>query len=120
MMFCETHSNELQVKYDYYLKIFNIKFNIGFGAPSVDTCSICSAFEHRIARETRKPEKDALQHHMTTHKLRAGVFYKRLQEDKDGELTLSYDCEKSLVLLKVPNQAAYYARQLYLYNNLEK
>lgn len=31
-------------------------------------------------------------------------------------LTLSYDCQKNLVLPKVQDQAVYYARQIYLYN----
>lgn len=31
-------------------------------------------------------------------------------------ITLSFDCQKNLVLPKVPDQSCYYSRQLYLYN----
>lgn len=34
----------------------------------------------------------------------------------ENALTLSYDCQKNLIMPKIPDQAAYYARQLYLYN----
>ncbi|KAJ8889609.1 hypothetical protein PR048_009109 [Dryococelus australis] len=46
-MLCKTHS-DLKVTYDYYRTIFCEKFNIGFGAPYVDTCSTCSAIEKFI------------------------------------------------------------------------
>lgn len=37
-------------------------------------------------------------------------------KENKGVLTFSYDCQKYLVLSKVSNQAAYYSRQVYLYN----
>lgn len=39
-----------------------------------------------------------------------------MHTDKEATLTLSFDCQKNLVLPKVPDQAAYYSRQFYLYN----
>lgn len=35
--------------------------------------------------------------------------------EDEGVLTLSYDCQKNLVLPKVPDQSAYYGRQAYFY-----
>lgn len=50
------------------------------------------------------------------HKLRPESFYNYLRETRYSLLTLSFDCQKKLVLPKVPDQSAYYSRQLYLYN----
>uniref|UniRef100_A0A1B6CF23 Uncharacterized protein n=1 Tax=Clastoptera arizonana TaxID=38151 RepID=A0A1B6CF23_9HEMI len=40
----------------------------------------------------------------------------KLREKRDGLVTVSFDCQKNMVLPKVPDQAAYYSRQLYTYN----
>lgn len=59
------------------------------------------------------------------HKRRAKVFFQFLRPPppkKDGSeilddtLILSYDCEKNLKLLKVPDSSAYYSRNVYFYN----
>lgn len=39
-----------------------------------------------------------------------------LREKEEGMMTFSFDCQKNLVLPKVPDQSCYYSRQLYLYN----
>ncbi|XP_069676001.1 uncharacterized protein [Periplaneta americana] len=115
-MYIEENPEELHVDYDYYRTIFNDNFNIGFGSPYVDKCSTCSSLENRITAEKRQTEREALRIQLKVHKTRSDVFYKQLQEQTDGQLTLSYDCQKNLILPKVPDQAAYYSRQLYLYN----
>lgn len=66
-------------------------------------------------------EKDAgkrrtLKLELRAHKTRAERFYMLLRENNETELVLNYDCQKNLVLPKIPDQAAYYKRQLYLYN----
>lgn len=48
--------------------------------------------------------------------MRAKTFFSLLKEKRDGLMTFSYDCEKNLVLPKVPDQRAYYSGQLYCYN----
>nr|CAH7760116.1 unnamed protein product [Callosobruchus chinensis] len=50
------------------------------------------------------------------HTLRSQAFFSCLKEESPGLLTLSFDCQKNLVNPKVPDQAAYYSRQLYTYN----
>lgn len=50
------------------------------------------------------------------HKLKAKSFYEYLREQKESMLTLSFDCQKNQVLPKIPDQIAYYSRQLYMYN----
>ncbi|KAJ8879798.1 hypothetical protein PR048_020406, partial [Dryococelus australis] len=48
--------------------------------------------------------------------MRANALYGLLKTREEGVLTLSYDCQKNLVLPKVQYQATYYSRQSYLYN----
>ncbi|CAF4889712.1 unnamed protein product [Pieris macdunnoughi] len=43
-------------------------------------------------------------------------FNEKVKEEKETLKTFSYDCQKNLDLLKVPDQVAYYLRNVYLYN----
>lgn len=115
-MYTEQNPDNLHVQYEYYRSIFNEEFNIGFGSPCVDKCSTCTQLESRISAERNTPERNNLSLQLKVHKKRADVFYQKLREEMEHEITLSYDCQKNLVLPKIPDQAAYYARQLYLYN----
>lgn len=49
-------------------------------------------------------------------KLRAKAFYKLLKDGSEDILILSFDCQKNQPCPKVPDQGAYYSRQLYVYN----
>ena len=50
------------------------------------------------------------------HLLKAKAFYNLLREKKENLIIFSFDCQKNMVLPKVPDQTAYYSRQLYQYN----
>lgn len=50
------------------------------------------------------------------HSLRAKAFFSLLKTAEDGVLILSYDCQKNMMLPKLPDQSCYYSRQLHLYN----
>lgn len=39
-----------------------------------------------------------------------------LKEKRDGLFIISFDCQKNFAIPKLPDQATYYSRQLYLYN----
>ncbi|KAJ8876537.1 hypothetical protein PR048_020982 [Dryococelus australis] len=82
----EHNPEDLNVQYDYYRTIVIEEFNIGFGNPCVDKCSTCCQLESKS------------------------------REEMESKITFSYDCEKNLALPNIPDQATYYARQLYLYN----
>lgn len=43
-------------------------------------------------------------------------FFEHLKAKDDDCFLLSFDCQKNLALLKISDQAAYYARQFYCYN----
>lgn len=79
-------------------------------------CSFCLQHSEKIKVETILEKKQELITEHRIHKLRAKEFFKMLQEDIPGLLILSFDGEKNLPLPKIPDQATYYSRQLYLYN----
>lgn len=105
-----------QCKLSFFRKLFNTKFNIGFNAPQVDVCSYCLEYKEKLKREQDLTAKKALSTELKVHKLRAKAYFNLLREGKNDLITLSYDCEKNLVLPKIPDQITYYKRQLYLYN----
>nr|CAD7401757.1 unnamed protein product [Timema poppensis] len=109
-------SKDLQVQYEFFRNTFNENFNIGFDAPYTDKCSTCTRLEYQIANENDNNKKEDLNIEFKGHKIRAERFYEILRKKNDDELVISYDCQKNLVLPKIPDQAAYYKSQLYLYN----
>nr|CAI5839120.1 unnamed protein product [Callosobruchus analis] len=107
---------EAQCKESYFRFIFNTKFNIGFNAPQVDVCSYCLEYRGKIKREKNPEHKATFVTEYKLHKLKAKRFFEILKKEEAHVITLSYDCEKNLVLPKIPDQITYYKRQLYLYN----
>lgn len=105
----------LTVKYEYFRTVFNECVNISFDNPYSDKCSTCCSFENKINLEKDKKKRDSLKFNLTHHKKHAEAFYEKLRLEVENALPLCYDCQKNLVLPKVPDQAAYYSRQLYLY-----
>lgn len=118
-MYLEKHpTEELKCKYDFFRNVFSENFNIGFDAPYTDKCSTCTRLECELGTEKDSTKRKSLKLELKSHKTRAERFYILLKEENEQELVLSYDCQKNLVLPKIPDQAAYYKRQLYLYNFL--
>lgn len=116
-MYTEKHQNDdLSVDYEYFRNVFTRSFNISFDSPYLDKCSTCCCLENKILLEKDKKKKTDLKTMQKVHKTRADAFYKKLRLERANSLTFSYDCQKNLALPKVPDQAAYYSRQLYLYN----
>lgn len=48
--------------------------------------------------------------------MKAESFFNILRKDVEGKRVISFDCQKNLILPKLPDQSSYYLRQLYLYN----
>jgi len=72
---------------------------------------------HKFSRKTDCiTKKCELKTELKLHKLKANAFYSKLKEDKNDLLIVSFDCQKNQPLPRVPDQAAYYSRQLYKYN----
>lgn len=115
---CENNGNvTLQVKKSFFRNHINMNYNIGFGAPAVDACSRCLRFKEQLKHATTAIEKQNLMSQKRIHSLQAKAFFQMLgQNTTEDTLVLSYDCQKNQVLPKVPDQRAYYSRQLYMYN----
>lgn len=105
-----------KVKESYFRSIFNNSYNFGFGSPQTDVCSKCLELSGKIKNEADLEKKNALITEKRVHSLRAKAFFEKLREDVDGLKIISFDCQKNLPLPKVPDQMAYYSRQLYLFN----
>lgn len=114
-IFNRTHENYV-CKLSYFREQFNTKFNIGFSCPQVDVCSTCLELGGKIKRLQNEEERKSLKGNLRLHKMKAKAYFDMLREEKQHILILSYDCEKNLVLPKIPDQITYYKRQLYLYN----
>lgn len=114
-LFKQAHPDS-PVKSSYFRSIFNQDFNLGFGSPRTDVCSKCIEVQEKLKNENDPSRKIQLMTEKRIHKLRAQAFFKLLKEKKEEMITFSFDCQKILVLPKVPDQSCYYSRQLYLYN----
>lgn len=114
-MFKENNPDSL-VKQSYFRAIFNEDFNLGFGSPRTDVCSKCIEFNEKLKTEKDVSKRNQLIIEQRVHKIKAKAFFKLLREKKNQMATFSFDCQKNLVLPKVPDQSCYYSRQLYLYN----
>lgn len=110
----ESHS--VHVKYEFFRRIFNKYFNLSFKTPATDACSKCIELKEKIKIEHDQGKKQLLMGQNRIHKLRAKWFYTALRCENVDEITFSFDCQKNLVLPKVPDQSAYFSRQLYAYN----
>lgn len=105
-----------KVKYNFFRDIFNYEFNYSFKTPATDACSECIRLRTQISTSTGLKKNEAMTQ-LTVHKMKSKAFYDLLRTDSDPTvLKLSFDCEKNLILPKVPDQSAYYSRQLYQYN----
>nr|CAH7734292.1 unnamed protein product [Callosobruchus chinensis] len=107
--------NELPVKQSYFRQVFNTNFNIGFNSTQTDVCSTCLELRNKIKHSKNDTEKSELSTRLKVHKLRARAFFDHLKEERADLLTISFDCQKNLVLPKIPDQITYYKRQFYIY-----
>lgn len=84
------------VKYAFFRSIFCTDFNIGCGSPPTDSCSLCISFTQKIKVTKCLIEKRELNTTLAVHKKKADSFYKLLQNENDGEISFSFDCQKKL------------------------
>ena len=71
----------------FFHDIFVTEFNIYFGYPRIDTCSICDRLKLKIQEEVEESEKDKLQQELDAHQTLA----------KDGYDTFHYDQKLSKI-----------------------
>lgn len=115
-MYVAQATDEEVAKKSYFRSVFNTKYNLSFKSPRTDVCSRCLELSERIKHEQNVELKNKLMIEKRIHKLRSKAFFDTLRESREDLITFSFDCQKNLVLPKVPDQSAYYSRQIYFYN----
>lgn len=114
-----TENSDLTVKYSYFFKTFCNNFNIGFGSPASDVCSLCFSLKSKM--QQYKAEKKPVASIMTDlriHRLRAKQFTKFMKEDDINTISYCFDMQQVQPLPKLPIGESFYLRQLSFYNFL--
>ena len=99
------------VSHAAYWNIFCTHFNYGFGTPRSDTCNKCE-----------RTQTDASACDIDVHKALAEAAFQQQRKDRRRAITetdvfyITFDMEKTLPLPKLAVSAAFYLRQLWLYN----
>nr|CAH7743168.1 unnamed protein product [Callosobruchus chinensis] len=106
----------LTVKEHYFRSYFTTHYNIGFGTPITDACSVCLRHKENIKKEKDDERKNELNILQELHKLKAKAFYKMLKANRKEREVFSMDCQKNLALPKLPDQRAYFSSQYNFYN----
>ena len=110
------------VKYEYYPEYFNRNFNLSFGQPRTDTCSICDELSVRIRNESSAETKRQLEQELSLHHRKAEIFYESLRQctklavENENVATICFDFQKNMPLPKLSVNEIYYMRQLWLFN----
>lgn len=112
----DTAQEDLKVKEPYFRYIFNRFYNLRFGSPRVDVCSVCLQLAEQLKSCRDEELKATLITEKRVHKLKSEAFYNHIKDDRQDLLILSFDCQKNQPLPKLPDQSTYYSRQLYLNN----
>nr|CAH7751691.1 unnamed protein product [Callosobruchus chinensis] len=72
----------LTVKEHYFRSYFTTHYNIGFGTPITDACSVCLRHKENIKKEKDDERKNELNILQELHKLKAKAFYKMLKANR--------------------------------------
>ena len=88
--------------------------NLGLGSPKTDACSFCERVRNQTKAEKKTERKKSLVTDLVVHMKNS--FYELLKDQREGLKTICFDHQQNQVLPKVPDQQAYYSRQLYTYN----
>lgn len=109
----------LAVIYQYFKNIFFNRIYLAIGTPRTDVCSTCLQRTGRFKIATTPQRKQELTTQKRIHSLRAKAFYQMIKFSRmtASTLCLIFDCMQNQVLPRIPDQSAFYSRQLY-YNVL--
>lgn len=112
----ECTDKDKNVKYTFFSRIFNNAFNIGFGTPATDVCSLCSRLKNQIKSSEVETVKQKYITEMRVHKLRAKQFNGIMKETPDKTFSICFDMQQVQPLPKIPIQEAFYSHQISFYN----
>ncbi|CAH2088921.1 unnamed protein product [Euphydryas editha] len=96
-------------------KDFNGTYNLGFGSPRTDACSRCIELNEKVKTADLNLKQEYIVQ-KRIHTLKAKAFYNLLQTNEEHVITLSFDCQKNMMLDTLPDQSAYFSRQINFYN----
>ena len=109
------------VKYDYYRTYFNTKFNLAFGNPRTDTCTICDELDVKLHDALNGDDKRKVQEEKELHLRQAQQFYTELSTStqmargNDNIASICFDFEQNFPLPHIPTGEVFYLRQVWLY-----
>lgn len=117
-LFLDTY--RIAVPYKVYWTIFTSKFNIRFGVPRSDTCTMCDELLQKLNACSNEDEKRHLNIQKELHLRKAEAFYslkrKWKRKAREGKATvLSFDFMQNLPLPHLQTNAVFFARQLWYY-----
>lgn len=95
------------VKQGYYNKVFSEDFNLGFGSPKSDTCSVCDMIDNTNITSHLEDVKQA------------GIEMKADREEarsRKGTTFMCFDLQQTMPLPKLSMSIAFYLRQVWFYN----
>lgn len=93
-LFNSTVDNDYKVKKTFFTKIFETKFNLGFGTPACDSCSYCYRTKTEIQNCLDMAEKQTLITNRIIHKRRAKAFHSLMKAKPEGSMTYIFDLQQ--------------------------
>lgn len=115
-------STKFEINYEFYLHIFNSKFNLSFGKPKMDVCNTCDKFKNQIDVAENPEEKSRLNREHSLHLAKAQKFYddlnqlsKKAKTDETVDV-ISFDNQQNLPVPVLPIGDVFYKRQLWVFN----
>lgn len=108
----------LNIPYKLYWTVFTSEFNISFGYPRSDTCSICDSLEQKISSTALESDKKKLSLEKSLHLRKAEAFRQKKRmfstQAKAGNIMcLSFDFMQNLPLPHLKTNTVFYSRQLW-------
>lgn len=107
------------VKYKFYLKIFQQHFSLSFGRPQIDTCVTCEELQLKIkSKYLNDNAKRAAVAEKVVHLRRAKKFYTQMDHIKtvcqqhENTAGICIDYMQNLFLPAIPVQDTFYLHQL--------
>lgn len=83
------------VKSSYFRHVFNTAFNLGFGSPASDQCSMCLSFKERIRNEQGRFDTRSITfYQVIRYWFRLKYFIHFLDEDTKQDLRAARDIRK--------------------------
>ncbi|VEN44384.1 unnamed protein product [Callosobruchus maculatus] len=110
----------IKISYKEYWSVFNTSFNIKFGLPRSDTCTICDRLMSQQNLCSNLEERRKIETERNIHLCRADKFYEikrkcKLKAQQGLIMCLSFDYMQNLPLPHIQSSEVFFASQLWYY-----